>query len=83
MIKDDWKSNLDTQLMVLEKKIAQKTKMYYKIHPDNVKDLKNMFCNLKSRWKASYRISERFFQENKKWLNYSITVKVSNLGISL
>ena len=52
--------------MVLETKIAEETKMYFKIHPDNVKDLKNMLCNLKSRWKA-YRVSERFFQENEKW----------------
>ena len=36
MIKDDWKSDLDTQLMVLGKKLAEKTKMYFKIHPDNV-----------------------------------------------
>ena len=35
MIKDDWESDLDTQLMV-EKK-ANKDKMYFKIHPDNVK----------------------------------------------
>ena len=36
VIKDDWESDLDTLLMVLEKKIAEKTKMYFKIHPDNV-----------------------------------------------
>ena len=37
-IKGDWESDLDTQLMVLENKLAEKTKTYFKIHPDNVNE---------------------------------------------
>jgi len=77
-IKDDWESDLNTQLTVLEKKFAEKTKIYFKIHPDKINELKKLLCHLKLRWKASSRKTERFFQQNKKWLNYSITVTVSN-----
>lgn len=78
MIKNDWKSDLNTQLTVLEEKLTEKTKMYFKIHPDKINELKKLLCNLKSRWKASSRRTERFFQQNEKWLNSSITVTVSN-----
>lgn len=78
MIKNDWESNLNRQLTVLEEKLAEKTNMYFKIHPDTINELKKLLGNLKSRWKASSRETERFFQQNEKWLNSSITVMVSN-----
>lgn len=78
MIKNDWESDLNTQLTVLEKKLTEKTKMYFKIHPDAINDFKKLLCNLRSRWKASSRRTERFFQQNKKWLDSSITITVSN-----
>ena len=78
MIKNDWESDLNTQLTILEENLAEKTKMYFKIHPDTINDLKKLLCSLRSRWKASARITDRFLQQNEKWLNSSITVTVSN-----